>query len=90
MTIDQAAKKSGLTIKTVRYYANIGLFYPEVDPSTGYRKYKQADPTPAVDQPPIWSIMSDGHLQGQKSPHSPQIENKYLAYKPLSQLRVII
>ena len=43
MTIDQAAKKSGLTIKTVRYYANIGLFYPEVDPSTGYRKYKQAD-----------------------------------------------
>ena len=43
MKIGQAAKKSGLTTKTVRYYANIGLFYPEVHPSTGYRKYKQAD-----------------------------------------------
>ena len=43
MTIGQAAKKSGLTTKTVRYYANIGLVYPEVVPSTGYRKYKQAD-----------------------------------------------
>ncbi|WP_443646476.1 MerR family transcriptional regulator [Candidatus Ponderosibacter sp. Uisw_141_02] len=95
MKIGQAAKKSSLTTKTVRYYANIGLFYPEVDPSTGYRKYKQADVAKlqfvgTASQPPIWSIMSDGHLQGQKSPHSPQIENKYLAYKPLSQLRVII
>ena len=43
MKIGQAAKASGLTTKTVRYYANIGLVYPEVDPSTGYRKYKQAD-----------------------------------------------
>lgn len=43
MKIGQAAKKSGLTTKTVRYYANIGLVNPEVDPSTGYRKYKQAD-----------------------------------------------
>jgi len=43
MKIGQAAKASGLTTKTVRYYANIGLVYPEVAPSTGYRKYKQAD-----------------------------------------------
>ena len=43
MEIGQAAKKSGLTTKTVRYYANIGLVNPEVDPSTGYRKYKHAD-----------------------------------------------
>ena len=43
MKIGQAAKASGLTTKTVRYYANIGLVYPEVDQSTGYRKYKQAD-----------------------------------------------
>jgi DNA-binding transcriptional MerR regulator len=43
MIIAQAAKKSGLTTKTVRCYANIGLVNPGVDPSTGYRKYKQAD-----------------------------------------------
>ena len=77
MKIGQAAKESGLTKKTVRYYANINLVYPEAVPSIGYRKYKQAD---VAKMPGIILI----------SPHSPQIENKYLAYKPLSQLRVMI
>ena len=77
MKIGQAAKKSGLTTKTVRYYANISLVFPEVDPSTRYRKYKQADVAKM-----LGTIMI--------SPHSPQIENKYLAYNSLSQLRVII
>jgi MerR family copper efflux transcriptional regulator len=43
MKIGQAAKGSGLTTKTVRYYANIGLVYPAVDPLTGYRQYNQSD-----------------------------------------------
>lgn len=43
MKISQAAKAAGLTTKTVRYYANIGLVYPMVDPLTGYRKYNQSD-----------------------------------------------
>ena len=77
MKIGQAAKKSGLTTKTVRYYANISLVFPEVDPSTGYRKYKQAD---VAKMPGIIMI----------SPHSPQIENKYLAYNSPSQLRAIL
>ena len=77
MKIGQTAKKSGLTTKIVRYYANISLVFPEVDPSTRYRKYKQADVAKM-----LGTIMI--------SPHSPQIENKYLAYNSLSQLRVII
>ena len=43
MKISQAAKAAGLTTKTVRYYANIGLVCPMVDPLTGYRKYNQSD-----------------------------------------------
>ncbi|MEK9658312.1 MAG: Cu(I)-responsive transcriptional regulator [bacterium] len=43
MKIGQAAKGSGLTTKTVRYYANIGLVHPTVDPLTGYRQYNQSD-----------------------------------------------
>ena len=43
MKISQAASAAGLTIKTVRYYANIGLVSPEINPVTGYRKYNQSD-----------------------------------------------
>ena len=43
MKISQAANAAGLTIKTVRYYANIGLVSPEINPVTGYRKYNQSD-----------------------------------------------
>ena len=43
MKISQAANAAGLTIKTVRYYANIGLVSPEINPLTGYRKYNQSD-----------------------------------------------
>ena len=43
MKISQAASAAGLTIKTVRYYANIGLVSPEINPVTGYRNYNQSD-----------------------------------------------
>ena len=43
MKISQAASAAGLTIKTVRYYANIGLVSPEINPVTGYRKYNKSD-----------------------------------------------
>ena len=39
MNIGKAAKLSNLTIKTVRYYANIGLVKPQQNISTGYRNY---------------------------------------------------
>ena len=39
MNIGKAAKLSNLTIKTVRYYANIGLVKPEQNVSSGYREY---------------------------------------------------
>jgi hypothetical protein len=35
MKISQAAAASGLTVKTVRYYANIGLVSPTIDTATG-------------------------------------------------------
>ena len=39
MNIGKAAKLSNLTIKAVRYYANIGLVKPQQNISTGYRNY---------------------------------------------------
>ena len=39
MNIGKAAKLSNLTIKAVRYYANIGLVKPQQNISTGYRHY---------------------------------------------------
>ena len=39
MSIGKAAKLSNLTIKAVRYYANIGLVKPQQNVSTGYRNY---------------------------------------------------
>jgi len=43
MNIGTAAKQSGLTTKTVRYYANIGLIVPYQNPSSGYRDYSESD-----------------------------------------------
>lgn len=43
MKISQAASAAGLKIKTVRYYANIGLVSPEINPVTGYRNFNKSD-----------------------------------------------
>ncbi len=43
MNIGAAAKQAGLTSKTVRYYANIGLIVPYQNPSSGYRDYSESD-----------------------------------------------
>lgn len=43
MRISKAASASCLTVKTVRYYANIGLVCPTIDSSTGYRHYDDSD-----------------------------------------------
>ncbi|QPQ55151.1 MerR family DNA-binding protein [Allosphingosinicella flava] len=39
MTIGQAAQAAGLPVKTVRYYADIGLVVPEGRAASGYRIY---------------------------------------------------
>lgn len=39
MNIGAAAKASGLPVKTVRYYADIGLVIPEGRSESGYRQY---------------------------------------------------
>ena len=41
MNIGKAAKLSNLTVKAVRYYANIGLVKPQQNISTGYRDYTE-------------------------------------------------
>ena len=43
MNIGKAAKFSNLTIKTVRYYANIGLVKPQQNVSSGYREYTDGE-----------------------------------------------
>ena len=43
MQIGEAARRSGLTVKTVRYYANIGMVTPRQDVNTGYRIYDEDD-----------------------------------------------
>ena len=43
MQIGEAARRAGLTVKTVRYYANIGMVTPRQDPDTGYRDYGEDD-----------------------------------------------
>ena len=43
MQIGEAARRAGLTVKTVRYYANVGMVTPRQDPSTGYRVYDEDD-----------------------------------------------
>ncbi len=43
MQIGEAARRAGLTVKTVRYYANIGMVTPRQDAATGYRDYGADD-----------------------------------------------
>ena len=43
MNIGKAAKLSGLTVKTLRYYANINLVKPYQDIDTAYRDYSDED-----------------------------------------------
>ncbi len=43
MNIGKAAKLSNLTVKTVRYYADIGLVKPLKNNSTGYRDFSDDD-----------------------------------------------
>ena len=43
MNIGEAAKKSGLSVKTVRYYDKINLIKPIKNKATNYRHYTTAD-----------------------------------------------
>ena len=43
MNISKASKLSHLTVKTVRYYANIELVKPKQSSITGYRDYSDED-----------------------------------------------
>ncbi len=43
MKIGNAAKLSGLTVKTVRYYANSGIICPQKNLNTGYRDFSEDD-----------------------------------------------
>ena len=43
LNIGKAAKLSNLTVKTVRYYADIGLVSPVKNSSSGYRNFSEDD-----------------------------------------------
>ena len=43
MNIGKAASLSGLTIKTVRYYSDIGIIKPDTHSKTGYRYFTDDD-----------------------------------------------
>ena len=43
MNIGNAAKLSGLTVKSVRYYADIGLVKPLINETNGYRDFNYDD-----------------------------------------------
>ena len=43
MNIGKAAYLSNLTVKAVRYYANIGLVKPQQKILSGYREYSNAE-----------------------------------------------
>lgn len=43
MKIGKAAQHAGLSVKTVRYYADIDLVRPAIDTATGYRDYTDDD-----------------------------------------------
>ncbi|WP_420549824.1 Cu(I)-responsive transcriptional regulator [Curvivirga sp.] len=43
MIIGEAAKLSGMSAKTIRYYEDIGLVTPTRDPQSGYRDYSEND-----------------------------------------------
>ncbi|HUH40298.1 MAG TPA: Cu(I)-responsive transcriptional regulator [Castellaniella sp.] len=42
-TIGQAAARTGLTPKMIRYYESLGLFAPKARSSAGYRQYDERD-----------------------------------------------
>lgn len=43
MNISQAARQSGLSAKTIRYYEQIGLVIPAARADNGYRQYRDSD-----------------------------------------------
>ena len=43
MNIGKAAVLSGLTVKTVRYYSDIGIINPHINNNTGYRDFSEFD-----------------------------------------------
>ena len=43
MNIGKAARLSGLTVKAVRYYSNIGIIKPNIAVDTGYRDFSEPD-----------------------------------------------
>ena len=43
MNIGEAAKKSGLSVKTVRFYSDIGLISPDKSTESNYRIYSNQD-----------------------------------------------
>ena len=43
MNIGKASKLSGLTVKTVRYYSDIGILNPQINTNTGYRDFSESD-----------------------------------------------
>ena len=43
MNIGKAASLSGLSIKAVRYYSDIGIIKPEIDTNNGYRDFSESD-----------------------------------------------
>ena len=43
MNIGKAAQLSGLTVKAVRYYSDIGIIKPKVAVDTGYRDFSDTD-----------------------------------------------
>ena len=42
-TIQEAARISGVTVRTLHHYDHIGLLHPQVDPGNGYRIYTEAE-----------------------------------------------
>ena len=43
MNIGITAQLSGLTVKTVRYYSDIGIIKPQINTNTGYRDFSESD-----------------------------------------------
>jgi DNA-binding transcriptional MerR regulator len=47
MTIGEAAERSGLPAKTIRYYEDIGLVLPSGRKANGYRDYDEQETSPS-------------------------------------------